>query len=101
MACAYFTASNLDGFIVDPDGSLDWLLSREIRADEGPYGYEAFIETVGALVMGAAISYAPDGSVGQSGPRLHENVILQIWLRTFTWCDEYLATAGDGPVRRP
>ena len=53
MATVYFTASSLDGYIVDEAGSLDWLMSRAIDAD-GPFGYQAFIKTVGALVMGSA-----------------------------------------------
>lgn len=53
MACVYFTAASLDGFIVDDQGSLDWLTSREIDVD-GPFGYKAFESGVGALVMGAS-----------------------------------------------
>lgn len=53
MATVYFTASSLDGFIVDGHDSLDWLTSRAIDAD-GPFGYRGFMESVGALVMGAA-----------------------------------------------
>jgi dihydrofolate reductase len=53
MATVYFTASSLDGYIVDEADSLDWLTSRAVDAD-GPFGYEAFIKTVGALVMGSA-----------------------------------------------
>lgn len=53
MATVYFTASSLDGYIVDEADSLDWLTSRAIDPD-GPFSYEKFIESVGALVMGSA-----------------------------------------------
>ena len=53
MATVYFTASSLDGYIVDEADSLDWLTSRAIDAG-GPFGYEAFMKSVGALVMGSA-----------------------------------------------
>jgi dihydrofolate reductase len=52
MATIYYTASSLDGFIVDEHDSLDWLLSRDIDVN-GPFGYEAFNTSVGALVMGS------------------------------------------------
>jgi dihydrofolate reductase len=48
----HYTGSSLVGFIVDDQNSLDWLTSRNIDAD-GPFGYRTFIESVGALVMGA------------------------------------------------
>ncbi len=53
MATQYFTATSLDGFIADPDHSLSWLLSRNIDPD-GPMGYQRFMRSVGALVMGAS-----------------------------------------------
>jgi dihydrofolate reductase len=53
LATVYFTASSIDGFIVDAAGSLDWLTSRAIDPD-GPFHYETFINSVGALVMGSA-----------------------------------------------
>lgn len=52
MSTIYFTGSSLDGFIVDEHASLDWLMSRDIDPS-GPYGYEAFMRSVGALVLGA------------------------------------------------
>jgi dihydrofolate reductase len=53
MATVYYTASSLDGYIVDEADSLDWLTSRGIDAD-GPFHYDAFFATVGAVVMGSA-----------------------------------------------
>jgi dihydrofolate reductase len=48
----YYTATSLDGFIADPDNSLDWLFTRQ-RDPEGPMTYEKFIADVGALAMGS------------------------------------------------
>ncbi len=53
MATVYYTASSLDGYIVDEDDSLDWLVTRDIDKD-GPFHYDAFFESVGAVVMGSA-----------------------------------------------
>jgi dihydrofolate reductase len=48
----YYTAATLDGFIADPDNSLEWLF--KIKRDEhGPMSYEDFIAEVGALAMGS------------------------------------------------
>jgi dihydrofolate reductase len=53
MATQYFTASSIDGFIADPEHSLSWLLSRDVdRA--GPMSHDVFMESVGAMVMGAS-----------------------------------------------
>ena len=48
----YYTATTLDGFIADPDNSLDWLFKIK-RDEQGPMNYEDFIAEVGALAMGA------------------------------------------------
>ena len=53
MATVYYTASSLDGYIVDEDDSLDWLTSRDID-QAGPFNYDGFIKTIGAVVMGSA-----------------------------------------------
>jgi dihydrofolate reductase len=49
----YYTATTVDGFIADPNDSLDWLF--EVPRDGGS-GYDAFREffaDVGAMAMGA------------------------------------------------
>jgi dihydrofolate reductase len=48
MSCAVFIATSLDGYIARPDGALDWL-----PEDGGePHGYDAFLASVDALVIG-------------------------------------------------
>jgi dihydrofolate reductase len=48
----YYTATTLDGYIADPDNSLDWLFSRA-REPDGPMNYGDFIAEVGAIAMGS------------------------------------------------
>jgi dihydrofolate reductase len=48
----YYTATTLDGFIADPDHSLEWLFRRE-REEGGILNYGDFIANVGAMAMGA------------------------------------------------
>jgi dihydrofolate reductase len=48
----YYTATTLDGFIADPDNSLEWLFTRK-REEDGPLDYGEFIAEVGALAMGS------------------------------------------------
>ena len=48
----YYTATTLDGYIADPDDSLDWLM-RQDQDENGPLGYDEFIKDIGAIVMGS------------------------------------------------
>jgi dihydrofolate reductase len=48
----YYTATTLDGFIADPDNSLEWLFTRK-QDEDGPMNYRDFIADVGAIAMGA------------------------------------------------
>ena len=58
----YYCAASLDGYIAEPDDTLDWLLEYEgsFEADDAEPGpmaeggsYERFYEGVGALISGA------------------------------------------------
>jgi dihydrofolate reductase len=50
MKTQYYTASSLDGFIADPDNSLDWLFQF---GEEPGNDYAEFIRDVGAIAMGS------------------------------------------------
>jgi dihydrofolate reductase len=55
----YYCASSLDGFIANPDDTLDWLTRYQGSydgADAEPMkgSYDAFYDGVGAMVMGSA-----------------------------------------------
>jgi dihydrofolate reductase len=47
---AVFIATSVDGYIARLDGNIDWLLSRSENL--GDTGYDAFIATTDAIVMG-------------------------------------------------
>ena len=49
--CSVFCGLSLDGFIARPDGALDFL-DGDGTAPMGDHGYEAFMASVDALVMG-------------------------------------------------
>lgn len=49
MQSTVYIATSVDGFIARPNGSLDWLPTNDDGED---YGYQQFINSVDALVMG-------------------------------------------------
>ncbi|MFI1994702.1 dihydrofolate reductase family protein [Actinoplanes sp. NPDC020271] len=51
MKTQYYTATTIDGFIADPDNSLDWLFEVDDGGDANPFG--EFFDGVGAFAMGA------------------------------------------------
>lgn len=48
----YYTATSIDGFIADPDNSLEWLFTLR-QSEAGQQEYPAFIAEVGAIAMGS------------------------------------------------
>ncbi len=64
----YYTATSLDGFIADPDNSLDWLFTRK-REEGGPLTYDEFIARVGAMAMGSTTyEWILDHEFGDTDP---------------------------------
>jgi dihydrofolate reductase len=51
MKTQYYTATSLDGFIADPNHSLEWLFQFENTTTES---YDRFIHEVGAIAMGSS-----------------------------------------------
>ncbi|MFF2085014.1 dihydrofolate reductase family protein [Nocardia sp. NPDC058176] len=52
MTTRYYTATSLDGYIADPDNSLDWLLAVA-DAEDATDDVGEFLREVGALCLGA------------------------------------------------
>jgi dihydrofolate reductase len=64
----YYTATSLDGYIADPNNSLDWLFTRQQEPD-GPLNYGDFIAEVGALAMGSTTyEWILDHELGDKDP---------------------------------
>lgn len=62
MKISMYVAASMDGFIARTDGSIDWL--EEIGEPPNDYGYQAFYDSVDAIVMGGRtyrqMAAAPD-----------------------------------------
>ena len=64
----YYTATSLDGYIADPDNSLDWLFTRQ-RDEHGALNYGDFIADVGAMAMGStSYEWILDHEFGDTDP---------------------------------
>ena len=50
----YYTATTLDGFIADPNNSLDWLFTRA-RDEAGHGNYGDFIAEARSVLGGSAV----------------------------------------------
>ena len=59
----FYVATSLDGFIADGEGSVDWLAPYDARL----YGYDSFLEEVGALIMGRR-TFELINAVGEDWP---------------------------------
>ena len=55
MKTQYYTATTIDGFIADPDNSLEWLFAVGSPGEDGPMNdeYPNFMAGVGAMAMGS------------------------------------------------
>ena len=62
----YYTAATLDGYIADPNHSLDWLFQF---GEEGTEDFPAFMQNVGAVAMGSSTyQWILDHSQSQQWP---------------------------------
>ena len=52
MKTSIYIATSVDGFIARKNGELDWLPTLEEAVNNEDYGYQDFINSVDALVMG-------------------------------------------------
>jgi dihydrofolate reductase len=52
MKATVYIATSVDGFIARENGGIDWLPSGEGTDSGEDYGYQEFIDSVDALVMG-------------------------------------------------
>lgn len=72
MKTQYYTATSVDGFIADPNNSLDWLFQFDAGEDQSATDYAEFIADVGALAMGST---------------------------TYEWVLDHLVTPADGEAK--
>jgi dihydrofolate reductase len=66
-----YIAASLDGYIADRDGGVGWLEPFQAQG----YGYDAFLETVGTVIMGRA-TYEQIPTFGVSWPYAGKKAIV-------------------------
>ena len=64
MKATVYVATSIDGFIARENGGIDWLPGEEDAPEGEDYGYQEFIDSVDAIVMGrntyeSALSFGP------------------------------------------
>lgn len=53
MTVEVFIATSVDGYIARTDGRIDWLSNSNYAIESEDYGYSAFMENVGCILMGS------------------------------------------------
>src|SRR5437899_3052209 len=86
----YYTASSIDGFIADPDNSLQWLFDSD-SGGSVTNRFPAFYAQVGALAM---------GSTTYAWLIEHENMLAepQRWQASFGSAPAWVFSHRDQPV---
>ncbi len=101
MTVIYYTATTLDGFLADPDDSLDWLLRQE-QDDDGFGSYGAFLAGVGAIVMGSTTYEWVRAHLAATGEAWFYDmpawVMTTRGLEAVPGADIRFASGGVGPV---
>ena len=95
----YYTAATLDGFIADPNHSLDWLFQF---GDEGTEDFPAFMQKVGAVAMGSS-TYQWILDHGQAQPWPYQQpawVFTTRSLRPLPGADIRFVRGDVGPVHQ-
>jgi dihydrofolate reductase len=54
LHCSVYIGISLDGFIARPNGDIDWLTHERYAIPGDDFGYQAFFDSVDALLMGRA-----------------------------------------------
>lgn len=93
-----FIATSLDGQIARPDGTIDWLLSRDDSARTGEdFGYGAFIAGMDGIVMGSG-TY---GAVRGMSPWRYDLPVVVMTARPQDWSTDpppMVHFTSDGPA---